>query len=191
MFEINGKRDPIARALSVSHSIDALSAHYNVPVLETSIGFKYLSKFLNQKKVMFAGEESGGFGSDQFPDRDGIISSIYILDLIKQTGLSISKILDEIKTLVGERCFIRKDIDFDINRRKDINKNIINIKPKEVYDFDLSYSTDIDGIKHVYNDGSWFLVRISGTENVVRIYCESKQEEITKLILGKVIKLIT
>ncbi|HIB35172.1 MAG TPA: phosphoglucomutase/phosphomannomutase family protein, partial [Dehalococcoidia bacterium] len=52
-------------------------------------------------------------------------------------------------------------------------------------------STDIDGIKHVYNDGSWFLVRISGTENVVRIYCESKQEEITELILNKVIKLIT
>ena len=67
----------------------------------------------------------------------------------------------------------------------------MNIKPKEIYNFGLSYSTDIDGIKHVYNDGSWFLVRISGTENVVRIYCESKQEEITELILNKVIKLIT
>ena len=191
MFEINGKREPVARALSVSHAIDTLSANYNVPVLETPIGFKYLSKFLNQKKVMFAGEESGGFGSDQFPDRDGIINSIYILDLIKQTGLSISKILDEIKALIGDRYFVRKDIDFDINRRKEINKYIMNIKPKEIYNFDLSYSTDIDGIKYVYNDGSWVLVRISGTENVVRIYCESKQEEITELILNKVIKLIT
>ena len=93
--------------------------------------------------------------------------------------------------MVGDRCFVRKDIDFDINRRKEINNIIMNIKPKEIYNFGLSYSTDIDGIKHVYNDGSWFLVRISGTENVVRIYCESKQEEITELILNKVIKLIT
>ena len=191
MFEIRGKRDPIAKSLSVSHSIDTLAANYNVPVLETPIGFKYLSKFLNQKQVMFAGEESGGFGSDQFPDRDGIINSVYILDLIRQTGLSISKILDDIKILVGERSFVRKDVNFDPNIRKEINKNIMNIKSQEIYDFDLSYSNDIDGIKYAYNDGSWILVRISGTENVVRIYCESKQAETTELIIDNVSKLIT
>tara|TARA_B100000959_G_C14997079_1_gene630848 strand:+ start:4639 stop:6060 length:1422 start_codon:yes stop_codon:yes gene_type:complete len=191
MFEINGKRDPIARSLSVSHSIDTLAANYNVPVLETPIGFKYLSKFLNQKKVMFAGEESGGFGSIQFPDRDGIINSVFILDLIRQTGLSITKILDEIHSLVGKRCFVRKDINFDINRRKEIHKNIMNIKSDEIHDYDLSYSNDIDGIKYAFNDGSWVLVRISGTENVVRIYCESKHQEITDFIINKVSKLIT
>ena len=191
MFEIRSKRDPIARSLSVSHSIDTLAANYNVPVLETPIGFKHLSKFLNQKQVMFAGEESGGFGSDQFPDRDGIINSVYILDLIRETGLSISKILDEITILVGQRFFVRKDINFDISRRKEINKNIMDIESQEIHDFDLSYSSDIDGIKYVYNDGSWVLVRISGTENVVRIYCESAQEEITDFIIDKVIKLIT
>ena len=191
MFEIRSKRDPIARSLSVSHSIDTLAANYSVPVLETPIGFKHLSKFLNQKQVMFAGEESGGFGSDQFPDRDGIINSVYILDLIRETGLSISKILDEIKILVGQRFFVRKDINFDISRRNEINKNIMDIEAQEIHDFDLSYSSDIDGIKYVYNDGSWVLVRISGTENVVRIYCESAQEEITDFIIDKVIKLIT
>ena len=191
MFEIRGKKDPVAKSLSVSHSIDTLAANYNVPILETPIGFKYLSKFLNLKQVMFAGEESGGFGSDQFPDRDGIINSVYILDLIRQTGLSISKILDDIKILVGERSFVRKDVNFDPNRRKEINKNIMNIKSQDIYDFDLSYSNDIDGIKYAYNDGSWVLVRISGTENVVRIYCESTREEITDLIVDKVSKLIT
>tara|TARA_Y100000590_G_scaffold388484_1_gene462867 strand:- start:907 stop:2325 length:1419 start_codon:yes stop_codon:yes gene_type:complete len=190
MFEIRGQRDPVARSLSVSHSIDTLAANYNVPVLETPIGFKYLSKFLYQKQVMFAGEESGGFGSDQFPDRDGIINSVYILDLIKETGLSISKILDEIKILVGQSFFVRKDINFDTNRRKEINKKIMNIKSQEIYDFDLSYSNDIDGIKYAYNDGSWILVRISGTENVVRIYCESAEEKITNLIVDKVSKFI-
>ena len=99
--------------------------------------------------------------------------------------------LDDIKILVGERSFVRKDINFDLNRRKEINKNIMNIKSQEIYDFDLSYSNDIDGIKYAYNDGSWILVRISGTENVVRIYCESKKAETTELIIDNVSKLIT
>ena len=67
----------------------------------------------------------------------------------------------------------------------------MDIESQEIHDFDLSYSSDIDGIKYVYNDGSWVLVRISGTENVVRIYCESAQEEITDFMIDKVIKLIT
>ena len=67
----------------------------------------------------------------------------------------------------------------------------MNIKSQEIYDFDLSYSNDIDGIKYAYNDGSWILVRISGTENVVRIYCESKHQETTDFIINKVSKLIT
>ena len=86
---------------------------------------------------------------------------------------------------------ISHNINFDINRRKEIDKNIMNIKSQDIYDFDLSYSNDIDGIKYAYNDGTWVLVRISGTENVVRIYCESTREEITNLIVDKVSKLIT
>ena len=67
----------------------------------------------------------------------------------------------------------------------------MDIESQEIHDFDLSYSNDIDGIKYAYNAGSWVLVRISGTENVVRIYCESTREEITDLIVDKVSKLIT
>ena len=181
---------PIAKSLSVSNTINNLASHYNVPVLETPVGFKYLSTHLSKNRVMIAGEESGGFGFSEFKDRDGMVSCILILDLIIKTGLSLSRILDQVKTITGDTFFHRQDIDFNPDKRDDLLQSLKSVTPNHIYDLGISYIDEKDGVKFSYNDGSWILIRISGTENVIRIYAESTDEKIMKLMTSNLLSKI-
>ena len=176
-LEFRNEKLPIVKSLSVSNIVTDLASHYNIPVIETPVGFKYLSKYLMTNKAMIAGEESGGFGFKDFKDRDAIVSSVYILNLIIESGLSISSILDNIKKITGNTFILRKDIDFNPTKREKLIHSLEKIKPDDIYDFGLSFIDEKDGKKFSYNDGSWILIRISGTENALRIYSESKSEE--------------
>jgi len=186
-LEYRKQRLPIVKSLSVSNTITDLASHYQVPVIETSVGFKYLSKHLITNKIMMAGEESGGFGFQDFKDRDAIVSSVFILNLIVESGLSISSILDNIKKITGDTFISRKDIDFNPDKREKLLQSLENITPADIYDFGLSFIDEKDGKKFSYNDGSWILIRISGTENVLRIYAESKIEETLKSMISNLI----
>ena len=163
--------------MSVSNIVTDLASHYHIPVIETPVGFKYLSKYLMTNKVMIAGEESGGFGFKDFKDRDAIVSSVFILNLIVESGLTISSILDNIKKVTGNTFILRKDVDFNPAKREKLIYSLEKINPVDIYDFGMSFIDEKDGKKFSYNDGSWILIRISGTENALRIYAESKSEE--------------
>tara|TARA_Y100000994_G_scaffold58165_1_gene47132 strand:- start:11823 stop:13244 length:1422 start_codon:yes stop_codon:yes gene_type:complete len=186
-LEYRKQKLPIVKSLSVSNTISDLASHYHVPVIETPVGFKYLSKHLITNKIMIAGEESGGFGFQDFKDRDAIVSSVFILNLVVESGLSISSILDNIKKITGDTFISRKDIDFNPDKREKLLQSLENITPADIYDFGLSFIDEKDGKKFSYNDGSWILIRISGTENVLRIYAESKIEETLKSMISNLI----
>lgn len=189
-LEYKKKTLPIAKSLSVSNTINNLASHYNVPVLETPVGFKYLSTHLSKNRVMIAGEESGGFGFDEFKDRDGLVSCILILDLVTKAGLSLSRILDRVKTISGDTFFRRQDIDFNPDKRDDLLQSLKSVTPNQIYDLGISYIDEKDGVKFSYNDGSWILIRISGTENVIRIYSESTDEKTIKLMTSNLLSKI-
>ena len=189
-LESQNERLPVVKSISVSNTISNFAAHYKVPVVETPVGFKYLSKYLLSEEAMIAGEESGGFGFLDFKDRDGIVSSIYIIHLIIDSGLSISQILESINKITGPTYIARKDLEFNSINKSDLINSLKNLKPNDIYEFGLSYLDEQDGFKFSYNDGSWILIRISGTENLIRIYAESINQETADIMISNLIKCI-
>ena len=114
----------------------------------------------------------------------------YIIHLIIDSGLSISQILESINKITGPTYIARKDLEFNSINKSDLINSLKNLKPNDIYEFGLSYLDEQDGFKFSYNDGSWILIRISGTENLIRIYAESINQETADIMISNLIKCI-
>jgi len=132
---------------------------------------------------LIGGEESGGIGiSFNSYERDGIFTSLLLCELITVEGEKISKIIDNMFSEIGPHYFIREDIEIG---GIDISSKIINIRERAeaLFGIPIGEINEIDGLKIIFKDGGWILIRASGTEPIVRIYAEMKdKEEATRLL---------
>jgi len=138
---------------------------------------------LIKKKVFIAGEESGGIAfSKSLPERDAILSFLKILEMVSEKKKNLEDFLKKLKEDFGELYYDRIDIEMNIKKAKDFVENIFKSKPKEVAGFDVLKIKKLDGVKIYFKRSGWLLFRASGTENLLRVYCEmEKKEEIEKI----------
>lgn len=171
--KMNGK---VLKNFAVSVLIDKLSKLYDIEFEVLPIGFKYIcSKMISDGNVLMGGEESGGFGFlGHIPDRDGFLSSLYLIESVAVTKKSLMDQLDEIYDKVGffeyDRYDLKLETSVDEVRRK--IKDLIDNPKKTINDKKVLKISTIDGIKYILEDESWLLIRPSGTEPLVRIYAE-------------------
>jgi phosphomannomutase len=158
-----------ARTIATSHMLDFIVKERGHKVIETPVGFKHIAPLLYEKKVIIGGEESGGIGFiDHIPEKDGLASAILLLEFLSFSD--IKEVIKDINSKYGYFEFKRIDVNKTINIPSDLpTKEIFNKKVIEV--------NKIDGLKVILEDGSWFLIRKSGTENLVRIYIESNTKD--------------
>ena len=138
--------------------------------------------------VLIGGEESGGFGfRDHMPERDGILSALYLLDLIVKTGKKPSELIDYLYDMVGPHHFDRVDIEFPEPERQAIIERIKNNPPEDIDGVKVVKFDTADGFRFILSDTTWLLIRFSGTEPLLRIYAESSTTaRVEKLLaLGK------
>ena len=172
-FEIKKLRGPIIRSVTMSRMIDKLGEKYNSPVFETPVGFKYLSQKILETNALLAGEESGGAAfKGHIPERDGLLAGLIILDLMTSTGEKISNLLSKLYKIVGPHSYHRLDIPFDNARRNEILNHLENMHPNEIAGLKVLKKDNIDGYKFTLADDWWLLIRLSGTEPLIRIYAE-------------------
>jgi len=178
LLEVRGKRGPIVKTISTTTMLNKLAKLYDVPVYETGVGFKYIAPKMVEVDALIGGEESGGYAfQNHVPERDGILAGLYFLDMMVRTGKKPSQLLDSLFEKVGPHYYKRIDTHFDQQRTDEIKKNVANAKPQTIGGLKMTEIVTIDGYQFVMEDGGWLLIRFSGTEPIIRVYCETTHED--------------
>jgi len=182
-LEVRGERGAIVKTVTATSMLYRLGELFNVPVIETPVGFKYVAPVMLEKNALIGGEESGGYGfRGHVPERDAILAGLCFLDLMVATGKTPSQLLDYLFSKVGTHYYNRRDFHFAEKRRAEIIKHVQN-KPSSIDGQAVVKFDTADGFRFTLADNSWLLVRFSGTEPLLRIYAEShSHEQVEKML---------
>jgi phosphomannomutase len=174
LLEIRGERGAIVKTTTMTSMLYRLGELFDVPVFETTVGFKYIAPIMLAKNALIGGEESGGYGfRGHIPERDGILPGLFFLDMMITTGKTPSQLLDYLHSKVGPHYYKRVDIRFPTEKRLSIIKRLSNDPPDNFDGIKIVKSDSTDGLRIILADDTWLLIRFSGTEPVLRIYAES------------------
>jgi phosphomannomutase len=182
-LEVRKERGPIVKTLSTTNMLTKLGKIYNVPVYETGVGFKYVAPKMLETNAMLGGEESGGYAfRGHVPERDGILAGLYFLDMMVSLHQKPSELIETLFKVVGAHYYDRIDTPFSADRISSEQK-IVNSSPSLIGGIRVINLDTTDGYKFNLEDGGWLLIRFSGTEPIVRVYCETTHKEKVKAIL--------
>jgi phosphomannomutase len=183
-LEIRGERGAIVKTLSTTSMLEKLGKIYNVPVYQTGVGFKYVAPKMLETDALLGGEESGGYAfRGHVPERDGILGGLYILDLMVRMAKTPSQLIEHLYSQVGAHYYDRIDQRFKADQRQATQQRILDANPPAIGGLDVTGLDTTDGFKFGLADGGWLLIRFSGTEPVIRVYCETTQEDSVQPIL--------
>ncbi|HEV7484969.1 MAG TPA: phosphoglucomutase/phosphomannomutase family protein [Thermoanaerobaculia bacterium] len=169
--KLNGE---IVKTFSTSRLVEKVARALGTGFTETAIGFKYVADLMLTRNILIGGEESGGIGFGHFlPERDGILSGLLVAECVGHYGKPLSAIVDAMESEFGVLHYDRRDL----NRPMDVCARLI--ERVKAGDLDAAFGPGFanreekDGVKMNFADKSWILFRKSGTEPIIRIYCES------------------
>jgi len=187
LLEVRGLRGPIVKSVTTTSMVHRLGELYGVPVYETGVGFKYLGPKMIETDALIAGEESGGFAfRGHLPERDGILSGLYILDLMARRGKSLPELLEEVFAKVGPHYYDRVDITMTPAERDRIAGLLTTLEPSKIDGLRVTGYDRTDGLRFLLEGGAWALIRLSGTEPLMRIYTEVREGEQVQPLLEAV-----
>ena len=182
LFETRGLRGPVVKTVNMTAMVDKLGAEYGERVFEVPVGFKNVAPKMMETNALLGGEESGGFAvRGHIPERDGILVGLLFADMIVKTGKHVSQLLADLEQRVGPHAYARHDIHlqretYDKDRKR-ILDTLEHNEPDEVAGVKVVRVRSDDGFKFYLADGSWVLLRASGTEPLIRIYSEAADRE--------------
>jgi phosphomannomutase len=171
--------------------LDKLGQMYDVPVHATGVGFKFVGPKMLETDAMIGGEESGGYAfRGSVPERDGILGNLYFLDLVVRTGMSPSQLLVHLYEKLGASYYYdRVDTRFPSDKRPEAKARLDAAQPETLAGLRVTDIVTLDGYKYVLEDGGWLLIRFSGTEPIIRVYCETTNESKVKPLLDEGLEL--
>jgi len=174
LLEVRGERGAIVKSITTTDMVYRLGELFSVPVHETLVGFKYLGPLMIAENALIGGEESGGFGfRGHIPERDGILAGLYLLDLMVSMDKKPSELLKYLYDKVGPHYYERTDFHFPPEKRETIIQRLDQLRPSQIDNSEVTNIDTSDGFRFRLSDGSWLLIRLSGTEPLLRIYAES------------------
>lgn len=178
LLEVRGWTGPIVKSLNGTTMVDLLAQDFGVPVLETPVGFGSIAPLLIEQNAIIGGEETGGFGfRHHLPERDAILSALFLLDLLAHRGGTLDDAIADLEARVGEWYYERQDLPTRQEQCHAVIERVRSAAPRRLAGVPIVRILDEDGIKYVLEDGSWLLIRCSGTEPVLRLYAEAHSPE--------------
>lgn len=185
LLECRGKRGPLVRTISTTAMANKLAKRYGVPVYETSVGFKFVAPKMMETNAIMGGEESGGFAfAEHIPERDGILAGLYLLDLMVRMGKKPSELIEHLFSLVGPHYYDRIDRQMRPDAKPAVVARVRAARPERIAGLKVEEIDARDGFRYVLEGGDWLLIRFSGTEPVIRVYCETTSQARVEEILN-------
>jgi alpha-D-glucose phosphate-specific phosphoglucomutase len=186
LLEVRGWRGPIVKSLSTTSMVNRLGELYGVPVFETPVGFKHIGPKMIDTRAIMGGEESGGFAFDRhIPERDGLLASLFLLDFMLKRNKAPSQLLDELFAKVGAHYYDRLDLTYPAEMRAKILQRVADAHPEALIGHKVVNISTEGGYKYTLEDGSWLLIRFSGTEPLLRIYTETRSQSAVSQLLDE------
>ena len=180
----------VVRAFNTTRMIDRICAKYGRKMYECGIGFKYIVDLMLERNILIGGEESGGIGIRRhLPERDGILNSLLLAAIMAEEGKPLGQIVNDLQKEYGAHYYARTDMHIPNDMKEDAIRRAL-AKPAKMGSFNVLTVGTLDGVKFFLDaptngNGAeaWVLVRASGTEPLLRIYCEASTTELVAQIL--------
>jgi phosphomannomutase len=185
LLEKKGWRGPVIKSVSTTSMANRLGEKYGVDVIETPVGFKYIGPEFRSRDAIIGGEESGGYAfRGHIPERDGVLAGLFLLDMLIDYDMPMSQIVQHLQTVAGPSYYDRIDVRFPAEQRREVLARFAGEHPSSIAGQTVTNVQTIDGYKYFLADGSWLLVRASGTEPLIRLYTEARSPEEAQAILA-------
>ena len=170
-------RGRVVKALTTTSMVDKMCAAYGLELVETGVGFKYICAEMLKGNVVLGAEESGGIGfPGHVPERDGILAGLMLLELLAVERASINTLIARLEKRFGPHRYARIDTRFPLEKRSALMEFCQRNPPAQLLRSPVVDVKSYDGVKFVAKDGSWLMLRGSGTEPILRIYAEAKSD---------------
>jgi phosphomannomutase len=185
LVEKRGWRGPVIRTVSTTSMIDRLAERYGLPMHETPVGFNHIADYMLKGDVLIGGEESGGISfHGHIPEGDGILMGLLLLEVVATSGATLFELVEDLLKDVGPAYYQRSDLRLSHPVSKlAMSRILVDDAPVVIGGEKVGGISTLDGVKYLIDDGSWMLIRPSGTEPVLRVYAEGRSIEMVQALL--------
>ncbi|MBP5330264.1 MAG: phosphoglucomutase/phosphomannomutase family protein, partial [Lachnospiraceae bacterium] len=178
LVKYKGWKGDCVRNICTTHLLDSIAKSFGQECHEVPVGFKHISAKMNQTDAIIGGESSGGMAvKGHIRGKDGIYAAALLVEMLAVTGMKLSAIMEHIRKEYGGMALCERDYRFSPEKKEQIRKFILEDKNLPRIDYEIEKISYLDGLKIYLKDGGWISVRFSGTEPLLRIFCEMKAEQ--------------
>lgn len=184
MLRNRNKKWSISRSASTTRMVDLIAKSAGVSCIETPVGFKFIAEKMLAGEAQIGGEESGGIGIiDHIPERDGLLTGLLLLELMATEGKGLHAVYEDLCKEQRPYQFVRLDLHVSKEIMDQSMKRLQENPPNQWDGRAVETLSQIDGFKFYLKDGSWLLIRPSGTEPIFRLYAETESMEASEKLV--------
>ncbi len=173
------------KTVSTTRMVNRLAERYGLPCYETPVGFNHIADYMLAQDVLIGGEESGGISiKGHIPEGDGVLFGLLLLEIVAASGATLEELVEDLLRTVGPAQYARKDLRLARPvAKKEMVKRLTEDAPAAIGGLAVARVEALDGVKYVMADDSWLLIRPSGTEPVLRVYAEARDDALVAALL--------
>lgn len=187
LVETKGETGGVVRTVATTHMLDRIAKKHGLDIFETPVGFKYIGELMLEEEIIIGGEESGGLSiKGHMPEKDGLLACALIAEMVMARSKKLSVILKEVEEKYGKLISERLDIECGPEEKPEVLERIEDFNADEIAGYKVIEQITKDGMKIVLEDGSWCLMRPSGTEPLIRVYVETSDHKLMEQIQTEV-----
>ena len=183
LAESRGWTEGLARSVATTHLVDRVAENRGLKLYETPVGFKFIGELINENKIILGGEESAGLSiKGHYPEKDGILACLLAAEAVAVRGKNLTEQLSELYSRVGKLESGKIGVKLTDEIAGGLKEKLAQ-EPSTIGDRKIEKINRLDGVKFIFTDGSWMLMRPSGTEPLVRIYAETENLQDLEVLL--------
>lgn len=173
LVKFKGWSGPVVRNIATTHMLDKVASEFGETCYEVPVGFKYISAKMQETGAIIGGESSGGLTvHGHINGKDGIYAAALLIEMLAVTGKKLSEIMEDIHTECGEIHMEERDYKFTQEKKEEMNHILMEQKLLPELPEEIDHISYLDGSKVYFKNGGWIIARFSGTEPLLRIFCE-------------------
>ena len=183
LVRYKGWEGPVVRNIATTHMLDKVAERFGQKCYEVPVGFKHISAKMNEVDAIIGGESSGGLTvRGHINGKDGIYAAALLVEMIAATGKKLSEIYKEIEEECGSIFMEERDYKFNQEKKEAMHKLLMEEKKIPELPFEIDQVSYLDGSKVYFKNGGWVIGRFSGTEPLIRVFCEMPELEMAKQV---------